>query len=107
MNSYLAQSPYEFGELPTSGSPSDADHALRSLRCFPLLLGHRGSPPVDLDAVRDLITALGQLAVEVPEVAELDLNPVLAHDQGLDVIDLKLRLAAPPEEQRDGLLREL
>ena len=85
----------------------DADHALRSLRCFPLLLGHRGSPPVDLDAVRDLVTALGQLAVEVPEVAELDLNPVLAHDQGLDVIDLKLRLAAPPEEQHDGNLREL
>jgi acyl-CoA synthetase (NDP forming)/GNAT superfamily N-acetyltransferase len=86
---------------------SDAEHALRSLRCFPLLLGHRGSPPVDLDAVRDLVTALGQLAVEVPEVAELDLNPVLAHDRGLDVIDLKLRLAAPPAEQHDGNLREL
>ena len=86
---------------------NDAEHALRSLRCSPLLLGYRGSPPVDLAAVRDLVTALGQLAAEVPEVAELDLNPVLAHDQGLDVIDLKLRLAAPPDEQRDGLLREL
>jgi hypothetical protein len=42
-----------------------------------------------------MLEALGRLAVDLPEVAELDLNPVLVGPDGCVVVDAKLRLAAP------------
>ena len=41
------------------------------------------------------MAALGRLAIDVPEVAELDLNPVVIRADGCDVVDVKLRLAMP------------
>jgi acyl-CoA synthetase (NDP forming)/GNAT superfamily N-acetyltransferase len=84
----------------------DVRRALRSLRVAPLLEGVRGTPPADTDAVVGLVTGLGELALEAPEVAEVDLNPVLAHADGCDVIDAKLRLTAAVGSD-DGLLRQL
>jgi acyl-CoA synthetase (NDP forming)/GNAT superfamily N-acetyltransferase len=84
----------------------DARRAVQSLRCFPLLEGHRGAAPADTAALCTLMAGLGELADEVPEVAELDLNPVLVHHGGIDVVDLKLRLAEPAV-LGDGALREL
>ena len=42
-----------------------------------------------------MIEALGRLAVDVPEVAELDLNPVLVGPDGCVVVDVKIRLGTP------------
>ena len=72
----------------------DAGRMWRSLRVAPLLTGYRGAPPVDTAAVEDLLLRLGRLAEELPEVAELDLNPVLAGPDGVVCVDAKLRLAA-------------
>jgi acyl-CoA synthetase (NDP forming) len=74
-------------------SASDAARALRSLRTWPLLAGHRGSTPCDVTAVEELVVAVGRIGEEVPQVAELDLNPVLVGTDGLRVVDLKVRLA--------------
>ena len=76
-------------------SRTDAVRALHSLRMWPLLKGYRGSPPVDLDALVDLVLELGRLAEEVPEITELDLNPVLAAPEGAHVVDVRVRLAEP------------
>ena len=75
----------------------DALRALRSLRSWPLLDGFRGSPRVDVASIERLIVSLGALATDVPEVAELDLNPVLATPDGCSLVDVKVRLepAAP------------
>jgi acyl-CoA synthetase (NDP forming) len=73
-------------------SAQDASRALRSLRIWPLLAGYRGSEPVDEQALVALIVALGRLAVDVPELAEADLNPVMATPQGAELVDVKLRL---------------
>ncbi len=62
---------------------ADAGRALRSLRCWPLLDGFRGSPRVDVAGLEELIVSLGALATDVPEVAELDLNPVLVATDGV------------------------
>lgn len=78
-------------------APRDARRALRSLRCWPLLRGFRGSPPVDIDALVQVVVACGQLAEEVPEVAELDANPVVANAEGCGLVDVTLRLLADPE----------
>ncbi len=73
---------------------SDVDGALRSLRTWPLLAGFRGSDPVDVPAlVRDVVR-LGRLAVDWPQVAELDVNPVIVTTGGAFCVDVKLRWAA-------------
>ena len=62
-------------------APVDADaaeHLLRELRGAPLLLGARGRPPVDLRACAEAVAALSRVAAAHPEIAELEVNPLLA-----------------------------
>jgi acetyl coenzyme A synthetase (ADP forming)-like protein len=97
------------GDRAFRGAPlTDLDAAglVRSLRTSPLLTGYRGAPPVDLDALEDVVLRAGRLAEEVPELAELDLNPVIATPKGSLVLDVKIRLTAPPR-QPDPWLRRL
>jgi acetyl coenzyme A synthetase (ADP forming)-like protein len=72
----------------------DADEMIRTLRGFPLLQGHRGRAPADLLALRDLVLRISRLAESVPEIAELDLNPVMAlpSGQGCRVVDARIRV---------------
>jgi acyl-CoA synthetase (NDP forming) len=74
----------------------DAAELIRSLRCSPLLFGYRGSPPVAADQLEELIVRLGRLAADVPELAEVDLNPVVVSPEGALVVDARVRLAPPP-----------
>lgn len=84
----------------------DAADLVRSLRSTPLLTGFRGSPPVDLAALEDVVVRVSQLAEQVPEIAEMDLNPVIATPSGALAVDCKVRLTpAPPH--RPGDLRRL
>jgi acyl-CoA synthetase (NDP forming) len=87
-------------------SPQDAGRALRSLRIWPLLEGFRGSPRVDIEDLVDRIVGLGRLVEDVPEISELDLNPVMATPAGSVVIDAKVGLAAAGVED-PGIPRRL
>jgi acyl-CoA synthetase (NDP forming)/RimJ/RimL family protein N-acetyltransferase len=84
---------------------ADAAQMISGVRAAPLLLGHRGSPAVDTDAVADLLLRVSRLADDLPEVAELDLNPVIARPDGAHVVDVRLRIA--PAAPRDPFLRQL
>jgi acyl-CoA synthetase (NDP forming)/GNAT superfamily N-acetyltransferase len=81
----------------------DATAMWQSLKAAPLLTGYRGSPPVDIAAVEDLLLRLGRLAEDLPEVAELDLNPILVSPDGAVVVDAKMRLADIGVEPDAGL----
>jgi acyl-CoA synthetase (NDP forming) len=70
----------------------DAARAIRSLRIWPLLAGHRGSPACDVDRLGRLIQAVAALAADLPEIAELDLNPVIVASDHLALVDVKLRV---------------
>jgi len=72
----------------------DADELVGSLRSSPLLFGYRGAPPVDVDALRDLLHRVAHLAGEVPEMAELDINPVIVSPSGAVAVDARI-LARP------------
>lgn len=76
----------------------DAREMLRELKGFPLLTGYRGSPPIDIAAVEELLLRVSALAEELPDVAELDLNPVIARADGVVVVDALIRIehAEPP-----------
>lgn len=79
--------------------------ALRRMRLWPRLAGFRGAPPAAADRLATTAAALGRFAVEVPEVAELDLNPVVVGPDDVAVVDLKLRLAPGVPVDRPRQLR--
>jgi acetyltransferase len=74
----------------------DAREMVRSVRSFPLLEGVRGEPPVDVEFVEEMILRLAQLVDEVPEIEELDLNPVIVTPARAScrVVDARIRVAA-------------
>ena len=59
--------------------------------------GFRGAPPADAPALVDLLQRLSQLTQDVPELAELDLNPVLALPDGCIAVDARVRLRTRAE----------
>jgi acyl-CoA synthetase (NDP forming) len=78
----------------------DVDELLHGIKGYRLLQGYRGHPAADLDALRDLLLRLSRLADTVPDVAELDLNPIIALAPGLGcrIVDARIRVkpAATP-----------
>jgi acyl-CoA synthetase (NDP forming)/GNAT superfamily N-acetyltransferase len=75
---------------------ADAATMVRGLRCSPLFTGYRGRPAVDVPALEDLLVRIGRLVEDLPEIAELDLNPVMASPDGAAIVDIKIRLAPAP-----------
>jgi acyl-CoA synthetase (NDP forming) len=72
----------------------DVDELLRSIRAFPVLQGYCGQAPADLDALRETLLRVSRLAESVPEILELDLNPVIAlsSGQGCRIVDARIRV---------------
>jgi acyl-CoA synthetase (NDP forming)/GNAT superfamily N-acetyltransferase len=73
--------------------PGVADAMVASLRAAPLLDGYRGAPKVDRQGLVTVLEQIAHVAEEVPELAELDLNPILVSPAGALVVDCKVRLA--------------
>ncbi len=84
----------------------DASELVRCLRSSPLLFGYRGAPAVDVTALEDLLVRVGRLAEDIPEIAEMDLNPVIVSPSGVVVVDAKLRLVAVTDDD-DPTVRRL
>jgi acyl-CoA synthetase (NDP forming) len=80
-------------------SDVDAAEMLAALRASRLLDGYRGAPPADRQALLSVILRVSALVESIPELRELDLNPVkvLAPGQGAIVVDGRMRLGPLPE----------
>jgi acyl-CoA synthetase (NDP forming) len=72
----------------------DVEELVHGGKAGRLVHGFRGTPAADAAALDDLLHRLSQLAVDVPEVAELDLNPVIALPDGCVAVDARVRLRA-------------
>ncbi|MGW4084305.1 bifunctional acetate--CoA ligase family protein/GNAT family N-acetyltransferase [Streptomyces sp. NPDC004822] len=83
----------------------DVHDLITSPRCAPLLLGADGARPVDLAGLEQLLLRLSRLAADLPQLAEADLNPVLATPGGVTVLDARVRLV--PRAPHDPYLRRL
>lgn len=81
--------------------PAQAELMLRSLRIAPLLLGARGRPPVDLSAAAAALAGLSRVAAAHPELAELEVNPLLATPAGAVALDARLNRATPTTRSRE------
>ncbi len=82
-------------------SMEDASTMIREIRSFPLLRGVRGEPPVDFDAIRDVLLAMSQLAMDFPQILEAECNPVLAHADGAVVADIRATLSPDDDDKTD------
>jgi acyl-CoA synthetase (NDP forming) len=73
---------------------SDAAAMVDELRGARLLRGYRGLPAADEPALRDVLLRVSALLTSAPEIAELDLNPVIVLSAGARVADVRLRIEA-------------
>jgi acyl-CoA synthetase (NDP forming) len=76
-------------------APIEATDMIRALRTFPLLDGFRGASRADVPALEDIVVRIGWLAANHPEIAELDLNPVIVAPSGATVVDARVRVERP------------
>ncbi len=76
----------------------DAGEMVRGIRGFRLLEGYRGHPAADVKAIQDILLRVSRLVEEVPEISELDLNPIFAFPpgEGCLVVDARIRVAPSP-----------
>jgi acetyltransferase len=73
-------------------SAGEAETMLGELRMAPLLAGVRGEPPVDRVTLAGVVAALSRLGAEMPELAEIEINPLVAGPDGAVAVDARARL---------------
>jgi acyl-CoA synthetase (NDP forming) len=78
----------------------EAQEMIRQIRGYNLLRGVRGESPVDLDALAEVLQRFSLLAEDLPEIAEIEINPLLAFPQAADfrAVDARVRLGGEREE---------
>jgi len=72
---------------------AEARRMMREIRGARLLDAVRGSPPADRTAVEDVLLRIAQLVTDFPEIAELDVNPLMAMPSGAVAADARVMLA--------------
>jgi acetyl coenzyme A synthetase (ADP forming)-like protein len=74
----------------------DAHEMVREIRGYRLLQGYRGHPPADISAIEEVLLRVSRMVEDVPEVRELDLNPIfgLPPGEGCSVVDARIRVGA-------------
>ena len=85
----------------------DAGAMISDLRSAPLLYGYRGSDPVDVDAAQDVILRLASMKDDLPEIAELDLEPVLVGKSGLTALSARAKVVPSTDRRGDWYVRRL
>lgn len=76
----------------------DAEDMLSEIRSKSLLDGVRGNPPLDKEAIVDTLLCIGQLVQDFPEIAELDINPLIVYPEGQGAIAIDMRLVLESEK---------
>ena len=71
----------------------DAAELVRSLRSSPLLFGYRGAPPADTPAVEAVLQRVALLADELPQLAEVEINPLIVSSSGAVAVDARIRVS--------------
>lgn len=70
----------------------DAKEMIREIKGFPLLQGYRGSEPVDVENLENMLLKVSEFIEKTPEIKELDLNPIFAYKDGAVAVDARVIL---------------
>jgi acetyltransferase len=73
-------------------SYEDAKHMITELKAYPILKGIRGKKGINTDALAKIIEKVSQLLLMAPEIAELDINPLLANENEIIAVDTRIRI---------------
>ncbi|MDI6726034.1 MAG: acetate--CoA ligase family protein [Smithellaceae bacterium] len=68
----------------------DLEEMVQEIKGYPLLAGVRGQKPKDTGILKDILRRLAQLAGDHPEIREVDINPVIVHEEGASVVDVRV-----------------
>ena len=79
--------------------PLSVQRMVESIKTFALLKGVRGEAPSDLDALEEAIERISQLATDLPQVVELDLNPLIVRPKGQGVVAVDARVVLAPSSK--------
>ena len=79
-----------FRVLPVS--PRSARHMIDDIRAAPILNGIRGEPPYDKGILKQLLLICSEIVESYPEIAEMDLNPVIVYESGACIVDARIIL---------------
>ncbi|WGM38310.1 bifunctional acetate--CoA ligase family protein/GNAT family N-acetyltransferase [Caulobacter sp. NIBR1757] len=80
-----------------------AEDMIARTRVARRLAGYRDRLPADRPAIRKVLVALSQIALDLPEIAELDINPLLADSEGVLAVDARIRLRRPADGYRPAI----
>ncbi|MDR7508365.1 MAG: GNAT family N-acetyltransferase [Armatimonadota bacterium] len=83
----------------------DARSMIEELKIAPVLRGFRGRPPMDVAALEDAILRVAALVEDLPQVVELDCNPIIVHPHGAAVVDARIRVASVTPPPPFGFVR--
>ncbi len=86
-------------------SRREAEVMIQEIRANALLDGVRGEPPKDKNALIDALLRIGQLVLDFPEIAELDINPFMLYHAGQGGIAIDMRLILEVREHRDEITK--
>ena len=70
----------------------DAQEMIAEVKAYPLLKGYRNTPPADIDAIVNILLNTSKLVMDYPEIKELDLNPIMAYENGAKTVDARIIL---------------
>lgn len=90
-------------ELPPLTRDLARDMIART-RVAALLRGYRRVPPCDIEALADTLLALSRMAIELPDLVELDINPLLVDPAGVLALDARVRITPEPRQGSRAML---
>ena len=70
----------------------DIDEMVKEIQGYKILTGIRGEKSKDIEAVKDTLARISEIAIDNPEIKEIDLNPVIVHEQGASIVDSRVIL---------------
>jgi len=79
-----------------------ADRMMRRTRVYSLLKAFRSEPAADREAVALTLVKIAQMSADLPEIRELDINPLMADDKGIIAVDARMRVAPETRKGRHG-----
>ena len=70
----------------------DADEMVREIKSYKILEGYRGMPPRDIESIREIIMKTSRIMIEIPQIQDIDLNPIMLYEKGKGAIVVDARI---------------
>ncbi|NTV82891.1 MAG: CoA-binding protein, partial [Bacteroidales bacterium] len=81
---------FSAGHVPLS--MDESKDMIRNLRIYPMLKGVRGQSGIDLERYAEILVKLSDLVQEIPQIIEMDLNPLIAGEKEIYAVDARIRI---------------